>query len=317
MSNYYVPHFYRIDFVVIPSYIELPCCDCEVAIKLIGGALAANVIKSVIFNGKVSYRIVRADFVGDNSVLVLETLEINGNNEHVSIVFLEESLTSQLESLTLPELQKRDDDNISTITENKLCSYFESIEKRFIKTENHLTGVSSYKSTIEPGNVNHNFYTDMVKNRISELEKELSEKNAVIDFLTLQFIIKPLDTSTNKNISDNNNHQITNDNIKCNHHDTPMEKFNGKARKEVIIIGHSMLNNINIWGLSKSKKVGVLNFPGATSNNIVRKADDVLNQKPESLIVHVSTNELTNEINILNNIKKLSPKQNKNHPTLY
>ena len=91
----------------------------------------------------------------------------------------------------------------------------------------------------------------MVKNRISELEKQLSEKNAVIDFLTLQFIIKPLYTSTNKNISDNNNHQITNDNIKCNHHDTPMEKFNGKARKEVIIIGHSMLNNINIWGLSK------------------------------------------------------------------
>ena len=25
MSNYYVPCFYRIDFVVIPSYIELPC----------------------------------------------------------------------------------------------------------------------------------------------------------------------------------------------------------------------------------------------------------------------------------------------------
>ena len=25
MSNYYAPYFYRIDFVVIPSYIELPC----------------------------------------------------------------------------------------------------------------------------------------------------------------------------------------------------------------------------------------------------------------------------------------------------
>ena len=25
MSNYYAPCFYRIDFVVIPSYIELPC----------------------------------------------------------------------------------------------------------------------------------------------------------------------------------------------------------------------------------------------------------------------------------------------------
>ena len=40
-------------------------CDCEDAVKLIDQALAANIIKSVIFNGKVSYRIVRADAVGD------------------------------------------------------------------------------------------------------------------------------------------------------------------------------------------------------------------------------------------------------------
>ena len=138
-------------------------------------------------------------------------------------VFLEESLTSQLESLTLLEHQKRNDDNISTIIENKLRLYFESIEKCFMKIENHLTGISSSKSTTEPGYVNDNFYTDMLKNQISELEKQLSEKNTVIDFLTSQFITKPLDTSTN-NISDNNNHQITNGNNKYNHHDTLMEK---------------------------------------------------------------------------------------------
>ena len=101
-------------------------CDCEVAIKLIHEASAA-VIKSVIFNGKVSYRIVRADPVGDDTVLVPETQEIDGNNQHVSTVFLEESLISQLGSSTLPEHQKRDDDNISTIIEDKLRSLFESI----------------------------------------------------------------------------------------------------------------------------------------------------------------------------------------------
>ena len=56
-----------------------------------------------------------------------------------------------------------------------------------------------------------------------------------------------------------------------------MEKsINGKAKKEVIIIGDSMLNNINNRGLSKSKKVEVLNFPGATSKDIIGKIDDVL-----------------------------------------
>ena len=54
----------------------------------------AAVIKSVIFNGKVSYRIVRADPVGDDTVLVPETQEIKVKNEHVSTVFFEESLTS-------------------------------------------------------------------------------------------------------------------------------------------------------------------------------------------------------------------------------
>ena len=111
-----------------------------------------------------------------------------------------------------------------------------------MKIENHLPGISSSKSTTEPGYVNNNFYTDMLKNWISELEKQLSEKSAVIGFLTLQFITKPLDTSTS-NISDNNNHQITNGNNKYNHHDTPNGKV--KARKEVIIIGESMLNNNN------------------------------------------------------------------------
>ena len=69
-----------------------------------------------------------------------------------------------------------------------------------------------------------------------------------------------------------------------------------------------MLNNINSWGLWKSKKVEVLNFTGATSNDIVGKIDDVLNQNPESLIVHVGTNDLTNEINLLNNITKIVTK---------
>ena len=108
---------------------------------------------------------------------------------------LKNSLTSQLESSTLPEHQKRDDDSISTITDDKLRSYFESIEKCFMKIENYLTGISSSKSTTQPGNENDNFNTNMLKNGISEMEKQLSEKNAIIDFLTSQFITKPLDTS--------------------------------------------------------------------------------------------------------------------------
>ena len=63
-----------------------------------------------------------------------------------------------------------------------------------------------------------------------------------------------------------------------------------------------MLNNINARGLSKSKKADVLNFPGATSSDIVNEIDEVLKGKPESLIIHISTNDLTNDINLLTNV---------------
>ena len=88
-----------------------------------------------------------------------------------------------------------------------------------------------------------------------------------------------------------------------------MEKsINDKGRKEVIIIGDSILNNIDSRALSKSKMVEVLNFPGATSRDIVGKIDDVFNRKPESLVIHVGTDDLTNEIHLLNNTKKIVTK---------
>ena len=40
-----------------------------------------------------------------------------------------------------------------------------------------------------------------------------------------------------------------------------------------------MLNNINSRGLSKFKKAEVLNYPGATSSDIIDKIDDVLDAK--------------------------------------
>ena len=105
-------------------------------------------------------------------------------------------------------------------------------------------------------------------------------------------------------------------NKNSNHDDAPLEKLStNETRNEVIIIGDSMLNNINSHGLSKSKKVEVLNFPGETSSDIVEKIEEVLDQKPESLIFHVGTKDLTNEINLLNNVKKIVNKTKKKSPS--
>ena len=133
-------------------------------------------------------------------------------------------------------------------------------------------------------------HVDILKNRILELEKQLSEKNTIIDFLTKQLVANSHDISKSKcshNIIDRNriNKDKNNDSL---HEEKGIEDLSNK----VVVIGDSMLNNINSCGLSKSKEVDVLHFPGATSSDVLTKIDDVLNKKPASLIVHVGTYDL-------------------------
>ena len=66
----------------------------------------------------------------------------------------------------------------------------------------------------------------LLKNRICELEKQLEDKNAIIDFLSAQIISKPFDLQKNKR-SDNG--QVSNksdyDGVplkKCSHDRTKM-----------------------------------------------------------------------------------------------
>ena len=159
--------------------------------------------------------------------------------------------------------------------------------------------------------------TGLLKNRISELEKQLADKNAIIEFLSAQIISKPPD-KTRKDSSDNYRHR-SNDNDRLvtngnNQDDASNEKSSNDGRsKEVIVTGDSMLNNVNSRGLLKSKKV--INFPGATSTDIVENIDKILeNQQPISLIVHVGTNDLTNDVNLLNIVKNIVNKTKKKSP---
>ena len=80
------------------------------------------------------------------------------------------------------------------------------------------------------------------------------------------------------------------------------------------IIGDSMLNNINSCGLSKSNKVSVSNFPGATSEDILDEIEDTLKTHPDTLIVHTGTNDLTKNINTLRSVKKLCEKAKRISP---
>ena len=107
---------------------------------------------------------------------------------------------------------------------------------------------------------------------------DLTETNAaVISYLTTQLVTNPRNTSVSqnsRNIDHSKELQIRNSTL------TALEICIKKS-KNAVNIGDSILNNINRKGLSKSKKVDVLNTLGSTSSDIVDKIDDVLEGKPE------------------------------------
>ena len=143
-----------------------------------------------------------------------------------------------------------------------------------------------------------------MKNHLSELECQITEKDAIINFLSNELVNKNLngDSRVNKTVKDHkNSFQERTDNIVNNI--LPLVKHNNYNKKEkyknAVIIGDSMLNNINSRGLSKSKKVSVSNFPSGTSKDILDEVEDILKTQPDTLIVHAGTNDLTKNINTL------------------
>ena len=121
-----------------------------------------------------------------------------------------------------------------------------------MKIKDHMIGLSNPISATNPNTTEDNFYTNLLKSCISELGKQLADKNAIIDFLSAHIIPKPPGLQNNKR-SDNG--QVNN---KSDYDGLPLKKSSDDGTKNVVIIGDSMLNNVNSCGLSKSKKVAVL-----------------------------------------------------------
>ena len=71
----------------------------------------------------------------------------------------------------------------------------------------------------------------------------------------------------------------------------------------------STVNGISEKGLSVTRKVKIVNFPGGTSEKILEKLNDIIKEQPDDLTVHVGTNGLTNNVNLLTNVKKIFKKE--------
>ena len=84
-------------------------------------------------------------------------------------------------------------DDISALIERKFNDLSDNIEKSLQNIEDQIIGMqlsnlSGNKVKSKAGTSESFLHVDILKNRILELEKQLSEKNTIIDFLTKQLV---------------------------------------------------------------------------------------------------------------------------------
>ena len=115
------------------------------------------------------------------------------------------------------------------------------------------------------------FVFDLFKNRISQVEKEISKKDKIISFLTEQLSVKnaftiPLQNQSQERRSANNN--PLNDSIKSEISRKEPHTIKLNRKKKVVVTGGSLVNGICEKGLSRDHQVIVKNFPGGTSEKV-------------------------------------------------
>ena len=71
---------------------------------------------------------------------------------------------------------------------------------------------------------------------------------------------------------------------------------NAQTRKPVTVIaGDSIIQNIRGWSLSRTNKVVVKPFPGATTEDMEDFIKPILRKDPENIIIHVGTNDVNSK----------------------
>ena len=81
----------------------------------------------------------------------------------------------------------------------------------------------------------------------------------------------------------------------------------------MVLTGDSMVNGISEKGLSVNHKLKIVNFSGGTNEKILGKLDDIIKGKLDDLIVHVRTNDITNNVNLFDQRLKIFNKISKEY----
>ena len=75
-----------------------------------------------------------------------------------------------------------------------------------------------------------------------------------------------------------------------------------QQKRNILFVGDSMPTGISGKGSSKKHNVSMTGFSGGTSKNTIQNTDDLLKTKPDVIVTHAGTNDITNGVNLLNSV---------------
>ena len=76
-------------------------------------------------------------------------------------------------------------------------------------------------------------------------------------------------------------------------------------KNDIIIIGDSMIEYMNGWGISRSSSVKIRSHPGATTEDIIDYIRPDAQKNPKMMVIRSGTNDITNKVNTLEKIRKV------------
>ena len=76
------------------------------------------------------------------------------------------------------------------------------------------------------------------------------------------------------------------------------------VKKKVFVVGDSVIKYVNGQGVSRNDSVKIRSHPGATKDDFIDYVRNAVGKKPNLIIIHSGTNDIQNNVNTLQKIRK-------------
>ena len=81
--------------------------------------------------------------------------------------------------------------------------------------------------------------------------------------------------------------------------------INSISKKEIMIVGDSMIKHVNWREVSRDDSVKIRCHSGATTDDIIDYVRPTARKKPDIFIIHTGTNSIQNKVNTLQKVRKV------------